>query len=174
MDLVTALAISIGLLGGLATWLFFGPLAGMGIGLTLWAAFIAWGSFYHCGGKTSGLQNSVLSNIWGAIIGGLTMYALGATGNGGSLGLPLGAAICVAIGVFVLVMGSKIPLFPSIPAAVYGFAATVALALATNAGVNAYFAPSLANPIINISLSMIVGGLFGYVSEQLAGMLAKR
>lgn len=38
MSLVSALAISVGVLGGVATWLFLGPLAG---GLQIWAAFIA-------------------------------------------------------------------------------------------------------------------------------------
>jgi tetrahydromethanopterin S-methyltransferase subunit C len=31
---------------------------------------------------------------------------------------------------------------------------------------------SLANPVIVIILSMIVGAIFGYVSEKVAGMLA--
>ena len=40
MSLNTALAISLGVLGAVATWLFLGPLGGM---LAIWAAFIAWG-----------------------------------------------------------------------------------------------------------------------------------
>ena len=43
MPLLTALAISIGILGGVATWLFTGPLAGFS--LQIWAAFIAWAAF---------------------------------------------------------------------------------------------------------------------------------
>jgi hypothetical protein len=47
MDLIVALAISIGVLGGIATWVSLGPLAGV---LQIWAIFIAWACFYHCGG----------------------------------------------------------------------------------------------------------------------------
>jgi hypothetical protein len=53
MSLNTALAISLGVLGAVATWLFLGPLGGA---LQIWAAFIAWGCYYHCGGKEAGLQ----------------------------------------------------------------------------------------------------------------------
>ena len=48
MDLVTALAVSIGLLGGVATYLYLSDF--WGLGLLIWAAFIAWASFYLCGG----------------------------------------------------------------------------------------------------------------------------
>ena len=53
----TALAISLGVLGAVATWLFLGPLGGM---LAIWAAFIAWGCYYHSGGKEAGLQSTIL------------------------------------------------------------------------------------------------------------------
>jgi tetrahydromethanopterin S-methyltransferase subunit C len=33
-------------------------------------------------------------------------------------------------------------------------------------------APSLENPVVVVILSMILGAVFGYVSEKLAGMLA--
>ena len=61
MDLVTALALSIGLLGGVATYLYLSdPLV---LGLQIWAAFIAWASFYHCGGKIQGFISSILANF---------------------------------------------------------------------------------------------------------------
>ncbi|WP_141701487.1 DUF1097 domain-containing protein, partial [Methyloceanibacter marginalis] len=63
MSANTALAISVGVLGAIATWLFLGPLGGM---LAIWAAFIAWGCFFHCGGKEAGLQSAILGNIAGA------------------------------------------------------------------------------------------------------------
>ena len=65
MNLVTALALAIGAMSVLLTWLFVGPMAGLG--LSLWAAFIAWGSFFHCGGGEKGLQDSLLAAIWGAV-----------------------------------------------------------------------------------------------------------
>jgi hypothetical protein len=48
MDLIAALALSIGVLGGVATFVLLSPI---GLGLQIWVAFIAWATFYHCGGK---------------------------------------------------------------------------------------------------------------------------
>ena len=58
MNLVTALAIAIGLLSVLLTWLFLGPVLG-GLGLSLWAAFIAWASFFNQGGGEAGLAEVI-------------------------------------------------------------------------------------------------------------------
>jgi hypothetical protein len=170
MDTKTSLAVSIGALGGVATYLFLGPFAGLA--LSIWAAFLGWASYYHCGGRTEGLISSVSGNIWGAIMGGLTMIALHSTGLSSTFGVPIGAGICVAVGVFVMVLGSRIPQLSSVPAAVYGYAATVALTLlAQKTGTLATI--SMENPIVTISLSMLAGGIFGYISEQFAGALAK-
>ena len=35
--------------------------------LSIWAAFIAWGSFFNRGGGENGLKNSLLAAIWGSI-----------------------------------------------------------------------------------------------------------
>ena len=65
MGLITALAISIGLLGGIATYLVFSdPLM---LGLQIWAVFIGWASFYHCGGKGGGFVSSAVANVWGVV-----------------------------------------------------------------------------------------------------------
>lgn len=168
MDLVTALALSIGALGGLATFVFLSP---AGFGLSIWAAFIAWASFYHCGGKMAGLQTSVLGNLWGVLWAALTLAAVTHAGLADSLGLPAWAGICVAIGVgLMILLGSRIPQLSSIPAAVYGYAAVIALSLLTNAPA-AVVSPAWENPAINVAVSMVVGGLLGFLSEKIAGML---
>ena len=148
----TALAISVGVLGAIATWLFLGPLGGA---LAIWAAFIAWGCYFHCGGKEQGLQSAIVNNAAGAVIGGLTLLA-----------------ICVGIGVAAMVLLANLPMFSVIPAQVYGFASVVAYTLMTTDGAANLTAGSMANPVVVIILSMIVGAVFGYVSEKLAGMLA--
>ena len=73
-----------------------------GLGLSLWAAFVAWASFYHCGGKEAGLQKTIVDNIFGAVLGWLALLAISQMSLGTTLGVPLWAAICVAISVFVL------------------------------------------------------------------------
>jgi hypothetical protein len=168
MSANTALAISVGVLGAIATWLFLGPLGGA---LAIWAAFIAWGCFFHCGGKEQGLQSAILCNVAGAIIAGITLYVATQTGVGDSIGLPVWAAICVGIGVAAMVLLANIPLFASIPSQVYGFASVVALTLMGSAA-GSLAAASMANPVVVIILSMIIGAVFGYVSERVAGMLA--
>jgi hypothetical protein len=166
MSLNTALAISLGVLGAIATWLFLGPLGGS---LAIWAAFIAWGCFFHNGGKEAGLQSTILGTVAGAIIAGITLKIATAE-IGASLPAAVWPAIIVGIGVAAMVLLANVPLFASIPAQVYGFASTVALTLLTNAGGN-LTAASLENPVIVIILSMIIGAVFGYVSEKVAGML---
>jgi hypothetical protein len=163
----TALAISVGVLGAIATWLFLGPLGGA---LAIWAAFIAWGCYFHCGGKEQGLQSAILNNAAGAVIGGLTLLAAGAA-IGGSLPAAVWPAICVGIGVAAMVLLANVPVFSVIPAQVYGFASVVAYTLMKDAG-GSLTAASMENPVVVIILSMIIGAVFGYVSEKVAGMLA--
>ena len=169
MSANSALAISVGVLGGIATWLFLGPLGGM---LAIWAAFIAWGCFFHCGGSESGLQSAILGNIAGAIIAGITLWVATQTGLGDKIGLPLWAGICVGVGVAAMVLLANVEIFAAIPAQVCGFASVVALTLLGN-GAGNLSAPAMANPVVVIILSMIVGAIFGWVSEKVAGMLAK-
>jgi len=168
MDLVTALAVSIGLLGGVATYLYLSDF--WVLGLQIWAAFIAWASFYHCGGKVQGFISSILANLWGIVWGALTLIAFSQLDFG--LPAPVWAGICVAIGVGLMVLGAKIPIFSAIPASVYGFAATVALALLTNT-VGSLTEPTLLNPAAIIAISMFGGAVFGLISEALAGAMAK-
>lgn len=163
MDLITALAVSIGLLGGVATYLFLS----FGMGLQIWAAFIGWASYYHCGGQTKGLMDSIAGAVWGAVMAAAAFYLMG------MLGLPgaIGPAVAVAITVFIMIMGAKVPILSSIPAAVYGYAATAGLTL-----LGKDFAPAgslLAVPALNVIISMIIGAIFGYISQQLAGALSK-
>jgi tetrahydromethanopterin S-methyltransferase subunit C len=66
---------------------------------------------------------------------------------------------------------ANVPMFSSIPGQVYGFASTAGYALLSNkAGMMA--TPTLENPVLIIIVSMVIGALFGYVSEKVAGMLA--
>ncbi len=168
MNLVTALALVIGAMAVLITWLFLGPLSG----LSLWAAFIAWGSFFHCGGGEAGLKNSLLAAIWGAVCATIAFALL----NSGLLGGLGGMAIPVAVGLTValMVLGAHIPLFSAIPAAVYGYAATAAFALMGNHVGDALATSPMTSPLLNVVVSMVIGGLFGYVSEKIATSLVAK
>ncbi len=170
MGLITALAISISVLGGIATFLFFGPLAG--IGFQIWIAFIAWATFYHCGGKEAGLTKTLTNNIFGAIVGWVLLLLVTQIPLANTLGLPLWAAICVVITVFVLVYAAHNAMFSDIPAGVVGYASLAGLALVGNK-LDKVLAPSLENPLVIAVISLIAGAVLGYISEKIAGVLAK-
>lgn len=169
MPILTALAIRIGLLGGIATYLFVGPLAALG--LQIWAAFIAWAAFYHSGGKTAALSANIPAHIFGAFIGWAALF--GITQLGGSLGVPLAGGIMVAIGAFVIVIAANIPLLAGIPSSVYGFGCVAAYALLAGKISTLTAASIVDNPFINIAVSMAVGALFGFASEKLGTAMAK-
>jgi hypothetical protein len=63
VDIIAALAASIGLLGAVATCLFLT----IGV-IQIWAGFIGWASFFQCGGGVDGLRKSVSANLWGVVM----------------------------------------------------------------------------------------------------------
>ena len=162
MNLVTALAIVIGVMGGIATWV------AVTLGspyVLIWAIFIAWGAFFHCGGGMDSLKNSAAAHIWGAICAVVALIALTSLGVSA-----INAGLCVGITVAVMIFGAKIPLLGAIPSSVYGYAATAGLFLLGGA---AYGEGS--GGIISVGLaiivSMVLGSVLGLVSEKVTGAL---
>ena len=169
MPLLTALAISIGVLGGLATFLIVGP--AVGLGLQIWAVFIAWAAFYHSGGGTAALIKNLPAHIFGGLVCLVSLIAV--VNLAGTLGLPLAAGICVGIGAATLVVAANLPALAVIPASVYGFASTAGYALLSPGKLDTLTSVSLINnPWLCISASMIVGALFGYASEAAGKAMA--
>lgn len=164
MNLVTALAIVIGVMGAGATYVVLGPAASLG--LQIWIVFIAWGSFFHCGGGEAGLKNSVVANIWGAICATVALVLIAKVGGNS---LPVISAI-VGVTVAVMILGAQVPLLAAIPAAVYGYAATAGYTLLTKGDALNF---ALTGPLPTVALSCIAGGVLGYVSGKIAGALAK-
>jgi hypothetical protein len=163
MDLVTALAVVIGIMGAIATWV--AVTAGTQF-ITIWAIFIGWASYYHCGGKEAGLQSSAAANIWGAICAAVALLVAQAIGV-----TAITAAICVGVTVFILIMGAKVPALSAIPAGVYGYAVTAAAVLtggALGGGAGAVITAAIA-----MAVSLVIGNVLGYISEKIAGALVK-
>lgn len=152
MKKLDAYSVSIGVLGAVDTYL-----TAKFILVPVWVTFIAWASFFILGGKLSGLKQSIASNLTGIAIASLTLLVIsGLNAN------PLVAAICVGLGSAAMVQASKIPLLTAIPAIVWGFASTVGTTVATGKPITA---SGLENPALVAAVAMILGGLFGYVSE---------
>jgi len=152
MRKLDAYSISIGVLGAIDTYL-----TATLILVPVWVTFIAWASFFILGGKRSGLTQSIASNLTGIAIASITLLAITLLN-----GNPLIAAICVGIGSAAMVQASKIPLLKAIPAIVWGFASTVGTSVATGMPITT---AGLNNPGIVAAAAMILGGLFGYLSE---------
>jgi len=162
MSSLIALAVSVGVLAVVATWFFFlGTVAAAH--LQVWQAFIAWGCHYHSGGKAQGTLKTVVCMSFGAVVGMaavLLSARLGALGN-------FAAPVAVGLGAAVICLAAKIPLLATIPASVYGFASIAGLILLGN-GMTATKA------LVPTILSIVVGAAFGFVSEAVTGLLAKK
>lgn len=173
MSQVTALSLSIAVLGGIWAFLALGPLAGF---VLVWAGFIAWGCYFHTGGDAAALQKTIAGMIYGAILAGIALLLV--VHNPVGLPAAIAAPVYVAVTVFFLVIVAGCNLLSVVPANVYGYAATVAYALQTptveGAGPLASLTmPSFANPVILLSVSYVLGAVFGMISGKVAGMLGK-
>jgi hypothetical protein len=167
MSKLTALALSIAVLGGVWAFLALGPLAGS---VLVWAGFIAWGCYFHTGGDSAALQKTIVGMIYGAMVAGVALALVVANPLG--LAASIAAPVYVAITVFFLVIVAGINLLSVVPANVYGYAATAGYALSTNTA-NLTTTPDLTNPVLLVVLSVVIGTLFAAASGKLAGMLGK-
>lgn len=152
MKKLDAYSVSIGVLGAVDTYL-----TATLVLVPVWVTFIAWASFFILGGKSLGLLRSIASNLTGITIASLTLLAIPILG-----GSPLAAAVCVGVGSAAMVQASKTPLLTAIPAIVWGFASTVGTTIATGKPISTV---GLENPGLVAAAAMILGGVFGYLSE---------
>lgn len=152
MKKLDAYSVSIGVLGAIDTYL-----TATLVLVPVWVTFIAWASFFILGGKSSGLKQSIASNLTGVMLASLTLLAIAVLNAN-----PIVTAICVGVGSAGMVQASKVPLLAAIPAIVWGFASTVGTTVATG---KAIVTPGLENPALVAAAAMILGGVFGYLSE---------
>lgn len=167
MSKLTALALSIAVLGGVWAYLALGPLAGS---VLVWAGFIAWGCYFHTGGDNAALQKTIAGMIYGAVIAGIALALV--VNNPVSLPAAIAAPVYIAVTVFFLVIVAGCNLLSVVPANVYGYAATAGYALSTNTAAS-YAATNLTNPTLIVALSVVFGAVFGLLSGKLAGALGK-
>ncbi|HEY1736727.1 MAG TPA: DUF1097 domain-containing protein [Methylovirgula sp.] len=166
MSHLTALSISIAVLGAVWAFLALGPLAAYTL---VWVGFIAWGCFFAAGGDNNALVKTIVGTIYGAIIGWIALAILANV----TVALPsaLWPAIVVGVTVFFLVIVASIDVLSVVPANVYGYAAIVGYA---TLGKGDVMGASASNPIVPVVISLILGALFGYASGQLANMIARK
>ena len=156
-----AYTVSIGLLAVADTYLTTTALP-----VPVWVTFIAWASFFIVGGGGKGLVQSVASNLTGLLISSLTLLGISAT-----TGSPIAAAALVGIGSAAMVQASKATLLSILPAIVWGFASTVGTTVATGKPITTL---GMDNPALVAATALVVGALFGYVSELLGDALTEK
>jgi hypothetical protein len=164
MPALIALTISVGGLALIDTWLYFGPLATTALAGLVWISFIAWGCHFHSGGGTKGSLATVICMTWGAIVGMVAVMLAG--GALSPLGAALAPAVAVCLGASAIVLSSAIKILDTIPASVYGFAAVAGPILMAGMTPEQAILPTVA--------SIVIGAVFGYVSELLANALSKK
>ena len=166
MSQLVALSLSIGVLGGVATFIFlqFMP------SYLIWAAFIAWACYFATGGNTDALKKTITCNIFGAFCAWVGALLLTSAPAGAAM-----AGVIVGATVLALCLGAHIKALDSIPASVYGYASVFAFMLGKGGLTKeALLSPSPANALVAVAASMVVGALFGLASGKLAGALTKK
>lgn len=172
MDKLTALSLSIGALSGVATFLAVGPASGI---FFIWAATIAWAAYFLLGANKEALVNTIVCGIFGVFMAWITAIILTETSPTAAPGFSVMAAITVAAAVVVLCLAARIPQLASIPASVLGYSSTFAYLLQTPEKLNqdVLLSASLSNPLLVISISIVIGTYFGQFSGQLAAKWTK-
>jgi hypothetical protein len=156
MDVLVALAISIGILIAGWTYVALGVAA-----LPVWAGIIAWGCFFAAGGKTTGLTKTIASNLSGVVWAFLALEASRRFGGG----LPV-LSILVGVAALFMVLQSKIATLSFIPGAFLG--AATAVSVVVGAGT------TFPHPWVKTIIALVAGAVLGYVSEMLAGSIGGR
>lgn len=161
MPPLIALTISIAVLGGVDTYL-----TATVFPIPVWVTFIAWASFFACGGGKSGFLKSLISNWTGLVIASLCLLVITLAPTS-----PVLAAVSVGVGSGAMILASAHSALSYPPAIVFGFASMVATTVALHRPITE---PSIRNPALVAALSILVGAAFGFVSEWFAAALTSR
>ncbi len=172
MDKLTALSLSIGGLAGVATFLAVGPASGV---FFIWAATIPWAAYFLLGATKEALVNTIVCGIFGVFMAWVTAVLLTEISPEAAPGFSVMAAITVAVAVVVMCLAARIPQLACIPASVLGYSSTFAYLLQTPGKLTpeVLLSISLSNPLVVISISIVVGTYLGQLSGQLAANWTK-
>ncbi len=172
MNNLTALSLSIGLLAGVATFLAVGPLSGI---FLIWAATIAWAAYFALGANKEALKNTIVCGIFGVVMAWITAIAITNIPADAALGFPFMASIAVTFSVVTLCLAANTKALATIPASVLGYSSTFAYLLQTpdKLAQEVLLSASFDNPLVVISVSIVVGTYFGEWSALLSAKWTK-
>jgi|TARA_B100000029_G_scaffold502578_1_gene578080 hypothetical protein len=170
MNAIVATAVSVGVLGGIATWLF------LSIGsILIWAAFAAWACYFHSGGDQAALKSTIICNILGVVAAWVAALVILAIPLAEVLTLPVWAGIVVIITVAIYILLAQVEVFASVPGTTYGYACTFAYLLQTPDKLNldTLTSATMSNALIVVIISMVIGAIFAFVSGKWAAAMTK-
>ena len=170
MNAIVATAVSVGVLGGIATWLF------LSIGsILIWAAFAAWACYFHSGGDQAALKSTIICNILGVVAAWVAALVILAIPLAEVLTLPVWAGIVVIITVAIYILLAQIEVFASVPGTTYGYACTFAFLLQTpdKLNIDTLTSVTMSNALIVVVISMVIGAIFAFVSGKWAAAMTK-
>lgn len=151
MNMLLALALSIGVLIAIWTYIALGPAS-----LPVWAGIVAWACFFAAGGKTQGLLRTIASNLSGVF---WALVALTVSNRVAPGQIPV-LALMVGVVAFAMVLQSRVSALSFIPGAFLGAATAVSVVV----GAGGTYPRTIA--------ALVAGAIFGYLSELLAGALS--
>lgn len=161
MKLPVALALVVGIVGGILTYLYVGPLSALGLFIP--ATFLGAASYFAAGGDLEALKKSVPANVWGAAWATIALILIGLTTS------PLMIAVIVGGLTGVMILGALVPALGFVPGHVIGYASTAAFGLLGGASGTDFSLPT--GPFTVMAISFVIGGLYGWVGSILVGRL---
>ena len=162
MKLPIALALVVGIAGGVIAFLYVGPLSA--VGLFIPATFLGAASFFAAGHGLDALKSSLPANLWGVAWATVALILLAMVTSPAMVGLIVGGVTGV------MILGALVPALSFVPGQVVGLATTAAYGLLTKASGTDFSLPS--GPFTVMALSFIIGGVVGgYVASILVGKL---
>ena len=164
MNAIVATAVSVGVLGGIAAWLF------LSVGsILIWAAFAAWACYFHSGGDQAALKSTIICNILGVVAAWVAALVILAIPLAEVLTLPVWAGVVVIITVAIYILLAQVEVFASVPGTTYGYACTFAYLLQTPDKLNldTLTSVTMSNALIVVIISMVIGAIFAFVSGGL-------
>ena len=168
MPALFALALSVGVLAVLDTWLF-GLAVLTAMSAQVWVSFISWGTHFQAGGKANGSITAAACMTFGAVVGMVALILAGGVLSG--LGT-LAAPIAVGLGAALIVLASRVPYLGVIPIGFFGFAAVAAVVILVKHADGSAMTPTQA--IVPTVISILIGVAFGFVSEIVTDALTKK
>ncbi|MHB8172222.1 MAG: DUF1097 domain-containing protein [Thermincolia bacterium] len=165
MNPLIALAVAAGVLAVPWVYLFV-----MVFSLPVWVSFIASGSYFAAGGQVEGLKKAGATVILGVIYGAITAAIWLSIGgpNAATPAMIWLLSAVVGVVVFIAVVESKIDALSFVPGIFFGFGSYFGVFLGKVDMAN--ILPSS----IDTLLSVVIGIVFAYIIQFVAGMLTKK